>query len=66
MIKLTSKSGNQGPLHLGSIKEKGEVKKGLIIMIEVDSKANIGQTVDTDSQGHLIEVDLNISKISAE
>ena len=53
-----------GTSNLKFKKEKGEVKEGLIIMIEVDSKALITQVVKTDSWDCLIEVDLNIDRTS--
>ena len=31
-------------------------------MIEVGSKEDIGQTLETDSQDHLMDVDLNMGK----
>ena len=45
------------------IKEEREVKAGLIFTIEVGSKAEICQTVETDSPDNLIEVDLCRDKI---
>ena len=43
-----------GPLNLKSVMEKGDVKEGLTIMMEVGRKADIGQTVETDSENQFI------------
>ena len=50
------------PSNLRFIMERGEDTESLI-MIEVGSEADTGQTVETDSQDHLIEVDLSMNII---
>ena len=65
--KLTTQSINQSrPSNLNFIKEKEEMKEGLIIMTEVCSKADIDKTVETDTADHHIEVDLSMGGIIQE
>ena len=65
MSKFTTQSINQcKPFKPKSNKKEGEVKEGIIIMRKVDSKAEIGKLVGTDSEYYLIEVDCSMDKIA--
>ena len=52
MSKLMTQSNNQGmPFKPKIYKEKGEAKEGIFVMTQVGSKGEIGQVVETDSEG---------------
>ena len=67
MSKLTPRvPANSILLNPKFIKEKGEEKEELICMTEVGSKAEIGQTVETDSQYYHIKVDHSMKNVLEE
>ena len=51
------------PSNQKSTKGKGQITEELIIQIGVCSKVDIGHTIETNSQDHLIEVDHSMGKI---